>query len=168
MKFSANLNFLFTETALAISERIKLAHQHGFRAVEIPYPDGELPDVIQAIKNTGILVNLINIKLDKTKNELKYGSASIPGEEDLFKMQLDETVAFAKSINCKKIHLMAGTVNNHLENHFKTYVSNLKEASEVLQLNNIVGLIEPINKYAVPLYFMDSYIKGDDFPCSSN
>ncbi|XP_064540731.1 putative hydroxypyruvate isomerase [Drosophila montana] len=60
-----------------------------------------------------------------------------------------------------KIHLMAGTVNNNLENdHFKTYVSNLKKASEDLQLNNIVGLIEPINKYAIPLYFMESYTKA--------
>ncbi|XP_023172956.1 putative hydroxypyruvate isomerase [Drosophila hydei] len=160
-KFSANLNFLFTETASTISHRIKLAHQHGFRAVEIPYPDGELLNVSQVIQETGILVSLVNISLDKTRNELKYGSTSIPGEEKLFQKQLDETIEFAKTVNCKKIHLMAGVMNKKLEcEHYETYVSNLKKAADILLANNIMGVIEPINKYAVPSYFMDSFVKA--------
>lgn len=61
LKFAANLNFLFTEKATRISERIKLAHLNGFRAVEIPYPEGETQAAIEAIKDTGIVVSLINI-----------------------------------------------------------------------------------------------------------
>lgn len=41
--------------------------------------------------------------------------------------------------------------------HFKTYVNNLKYASKVLEENNIVGVIEPINKYSLPDYFLDNY-----------
>lgn len=67
LKFSANLNFLFTEAASTIAGRIKLADQYGFQAVEIPYPVGELLDVAQAIKESGILISLINISIGKSK-----------------------------------------------------------------------------------------------------
>lgn len=41
--------------------------------------------------------------------------------------------------------------------HLKTYISNLKYSAKILEENNIVGLIEPINKYSLPNYFLDSY-----------
>ncbi|KAH8359545.1 hypothetical protein KR093_007373 [Drosophila rubida] len=161
LKFSANLNFLFTETAATISERIRLASQNGFRAVEIPYPEGELKEAAQAVNDTGIVVSLINIAFDKTKEELKFGSTSVPGAENLFSQQLDDTIAFAKIVKCKKVHLMAGTRNNKSEgDHLATYISNLKIASKKLQSNNMTGVIEPINGYVIPTYFMNSYIKA--------
>lgn len=39
---------------------------------------------------------------DKTNDELKFGSTSVPGAETLFEKQLNETVSFAKAVNCKK------------------------------------------------------------------
>ncbi|KAH8404588.1 hypothetical protein KR215_000756 [Drosophila sulfurigaster] len=161
LKFSANLNFLFTETTTSISERIRLASQNGFRAVEIPYPEGELKEAAQAVNDTGIIVSLINIAFDKTKDELKFGSTSIPGQETLFNQQLDDTITFAKTVKCKKVHLMAGTRNGKSEaDHLATYISNLKIASRKLQSNNMSGVIEPINGYIIPSYFMNSYIKA--------
>ncbi|XP_032589600.1 putative hydroxypyruvate isomerase isoform X2 [Drosophila mojavensis] len=148
-------------SASTIAGRIKLADQYGFQAVEIPYPVGELLDVAQAIKESGILISLINISIDNTNDDLKYGSTSIPGEEQLFQKQLNETIEFAKTVNCKKIHLMAGVVNKKLEcEHYATYVSNLKEAADILLANNMIGVIEPINKYAIPSYYMDSFAKA--------
>lgn len=41
--------------------------------------------------------------------------------------------------------------------HMKTYISNLKYAAKTLTEHNIIGLIEPINKYSRPNYFLDSY-----------
>lgn len=59
---------------------------------------------------------------------------------------------------------MAGVMNKKLEcEHYETYVSNLKKAADILLANNIMGVIEPINKYAVPSYFMDSFVKGTAF-----
>lgn len=161
LKFSANLNFLFTETAVTIAERIRLASQHGFRAVEIPFPEGEIEQVEKAVNDTGITVSLMNIAFDKTKEDLKFGSTSTPGSEILFEQQLDKTISFAKAIKCKKVHLMAGTVSNKSESeHLATYISNLKIASQKLNLYNMTGVIEPINGYVIPKYFMNSYIKA--------
>lgn len=57
---------------------------------------------------------------------------------------------------------MAGTVSNkNAENdHLKTYISNLRKASDVLSSNNLTGIIEPINGYAIPGYFLNSFTKG--------
>lgn len=65
MKLSANLNFLFTEGGKPLSERIFMAHGAGFNAVEIPFPNFELEDVLQAKESTGIQIALINISLGK-------------------------------------------------------------------------------------------------------
>lgn len=160
LKFAANLNFLFTE-AKTIAERIHLAHRAGFRAVEIPFPRSEEEPVVKAKNDTGIQIALMNIALGP--EDLSLGATSIPGAEKQFQTHLNETIELAKRLDCKKIHLMAGLVKSSpVEEHSKTYQTNLKYAAALLEKENIVGLIEPINKYSVPSYFMNSY----DVACS--
>ncbi|CAG2062114.1 unnamed protein product, partial [Timema podura] len=55
---------------------------------------------------------------------------------------------------------MAGTVNEPTEEHAKVYEDNLRFASKLLENEGIVGLIEPINCYSVPKYYLNSYEKG--------
>ncbi|XP_030371298.1 putative hydroxypyruvate isomerase [Scaptodrosophila lebanonensis] len=161
LRFAANLNFLFTEASASIAEKICKAHKHGFKSVEIPYPKNETEEVVQATNDTGICVSLINISLNTTCDEFKFGTTSIPGAEKLFEEQLDETIQIAKLVHCKKIHLMAGIIGNGpSKEHFKVFTSNLKIAADSLKQHNMVGLIEPINKYAIPNYFLDSYEKA--------
>ncbi|XP_059219379.1 putative hydroxypyruvate isomerase [Stomoxys calcitrans] len=155
LKFAANLNFLFTEVA-SIAERISLAHKAGFRAVEIPYPRSEEAAVVKAREETGIKVALLNIALGT--NELQLGATSVPGAEKHFQTHLTETINLAKQLQCQKIHLMSGLVKtSSREEHLATYVANLKYAAGVLEKENIVGVIEPINQYSVPSYFMNCY-----------
>lgn len=155
LKFSANLNFLFTEVP-TIAERMFLAHKAGFRAVEIPYPRAEEQQVVKAKQETGLKVALLNIALGT--NELQLGATSIPGAENHFETHLNETVKLAKQLECCKIHLMAGAVGESpVQEHLKTYLANLKYAVGILEQENILGVIEPINKYSVPSYFMNSY-----------
>ncbi|EDW45702.1 putative hydroxypyruvate isomerase [Drosophila sechellia] len=161
LKFAANLNFLFTERATSIAERIRLAHQNGFRAVEIPYPDGETSDVVSAVKETGVVVSLVNLAFDKSDDQLRFGSTSVPGSEKLFRSQLDATIDFARQVNCNKIHLTAGLFKGGQESDYtKTYTANLKIAADSLRASKMIGVIEPINKYAVPGYYMNSYSKA--------
>ncbi|XP_075148795.1 hydroxypyruvate isomerase-like protein Gip [Haematobia irritans] len=155
LKFAANLNFLFTEAA-SIAERIVLAHKAGFQAVEIPYPRSEEAAVVKAKEETGINVSLLNIALGS--NELQLGATSVPGAEKHFQSHLNETVNLAKQLQCQKIHLMSGLVKtSSREEHLATYLANLKYAVGILEKENIVGVIEPINPYSVPSYFMNCY-----------
>lgn len=44
--------------------------------------------------------------------------------------------------------------------HDEVYVENLKYCAKELQQRDMIGLIEPINKYSLPGYFLSSYDKG--------
>ena len=55
---------------------------------------------------------------------------------------------------------MSGVVEKETPQHMETYINNLKQAVEMLKENNIIGLIEPINNYSVPNYFLNNYEKG--------
>lgn len=40
------------------------------------------------------------------------------------------------------------------------YIENLKYAASKLENENIIGVIEPINGYSLPGYYMNNYNKG--------
>jgi hydroxypyruvate isomerase len=55
---------------------------------------------------------------------------------------------------------MSGAVEKVDEENVKTYEKNIKHAASRFEMENIVGLIEPINPYSVPKYYMNSFHKG--------
>lgn len=56
---------------------------------------------------------------------------------------------------------MSGTVEKETPENLKVLEENLKTAVGLLQQNEIIGLIEPINNYSVPKYFLNNYDKGN-------
>lgn len=157
-KFCANLAFLFNEQPLL--ERYKLAKNAGFKAVESGFPFGfTVEQVTEAKKQANIEQILINIYTgDVSKGEL--GFAAIPGKESDFKASLEKTITYAKALGAKKMHIMSGKVENPTNEHDFTYENNIKYAVGVLEKEGILGVIEPINKYSVPNYYMNSYDKA--------
>lgn len=55
---------------------------------------------------------------------------------------------------------MSGKVEQRSVENDVVYLSNLSYAVKELEKAKIVGLIEPINNYSVPHYYMNSYDKG--------
>ena len=55
---------------------------------------------------------------------------------------------------------MSGTVEKVEDAHDNTYFKNIKKAANLFEKENIIGLIEPINQYSVPKYYMNSFEKG--------
>ncbi|CAL7952232.1 unnamed protein product [Xylocopa violacea] len=161
LKFATNLSFMFTETP-SIIERYKLAKEAGFKAVESGFPFGfSVKEVSEAKKNAGVEQILINVFTgDVSKGEL--GFAAIPGEEENFKKSINLTIEYAKALNCKKIHVMSGKVNQITSSNDDVYVKNLQYAVEKFQKEGIIGVIEPINNITVPNYYMNSFQKGLD------
>ncbi|XP_014364185.2 putative hydroxypyruvate isomerase [Papilio machaon] len=161
MKFCANLSFMFTEGA-SILERYALAKEAGFKAVETGFPFGHtLEQVKKAKESAGIEQILINLKTgDVSKGEL--GVTAIPGKENEFKENLQVTIDYAKAVGAKKIHIMAGKLENVTSSNWETYENNLKYAADVLKNVNLLGVIEPINQHSVPKYFLSDYGKAVD------
>lgn len=161
MRFCANLNFMFTECADLLG-RYRLARQAGFAGVEGPFPPDHVSveDLVKVRQETGLEQVLMNIALGDAP-EGQFGCAAIPGQEANFKANLERTVKYAKAVNCKKIHIMAGKLASPASaEHDSTYVKNLKTAASILEQNNILGVIEPINKYALPGYYLACYKKA--------
>nr|CAI5858197.1 unnamed protein product [Callosobruchus analis]CAI5863731.1 unnamed protein product [Callosobruchus analis] len=158
-KFCANISFMFIEKPFL--DRYNLAKSVGFKAVESGFPYGiQKEHVVDAKNAAGVDQILVNVYTgDVSKGQL--GFAAIPGKEKEFRDSLVMTLDYAKALGVKKIHIMAGKVEEQITvKHDSTYVDNLKYAAEMLEKENILGLIEPINVYSVPHYYMNNYEKA--------
>lgn len=66
LRFCANLNFLFGETGANVLDKLRLAKQAGFSAVELGFPAPFSDEqVVNAKNETGLDVILLNISLGK-------------------------------------------------------------------------------------------------------
>ncbi|XP_005923531.1 putative hydroxypyruvate isomerase isoform X2 [Astatotilapia calliptera] len=162
LKFCANISWLFTELP-DFSQRILAAAAAGFQAVEAAWLyDSDLQELQRVRKATGVEVVLINTPPGDIKAG-DLGLGAVPGREAEFREGLDLSVKYARALDCKRIHLMAGrvpvdsdraTVAKEME---AVFVQNLKYAADILSKEGITGLIEPINtRITDPGYFLDS------------
>lgn len=159
LKFCANLSFMFPEST-PLLERYALAKKCGFSAVECAFPyDFPVNEVQEAKEKAGVEQILINVYPGKKE----FGFAALPGKQTEFRDSLEMSVSYAKALNCRLIHIMAGIVASPTSENESTYRTNLMYASKILEQEQIVGLIEPISPFALPNYFMNSFDKGVSF-----
>ncbi|RZF32950.1 hypothetical protein LSTR_LSTR015810 [Laodelphax striatellus] len=161
MKFCANLSFMFQQETASLLERYGLASKAGFKAVECAFPyDYKIDDLVKAQKNANVEQVLINVYPGESG---QLGFAAIPGKEKEFETSLNSAIQYAKALNCKTIHIMSGKVENVQPVNDEVCLKNLTLASKLLESENIVGVIEPINKWSVPNYYLNNYEKALEF-----
>lgn len=156
LKFAANISTMFAQTPLLT--RYRLAQSHGFKAVECQFPYDVGIDNIRSEKETcGLEQVLINsYPGDLPKGEL--GFAAKPGCESEFLSSLETSIKYAKALDCKKIHIMAGITGTERNSIMEeTYLTNLTKAAGLLEKEGIVGVIEPLCKEVKPGYFLNNY-----------
>lgn len=159
VKLAANLSTMFKDGSLA--DRYSMAAQMGFKAVECQFPyDTPLEDIRRRKNSSGLEQILINsFPGDVSKGEL--GFAALPNCQDQFLRSLETTLEYAKALNCKKVHIMAGVTGRHQDKSMEeTYIKNLRKAAEMFEKENVVGVVEPLCKQVKLGYFLDSYEKG--------
>lgn len=101
LKFCANLTFQFQE-APSILERYRLAKEAGFKGVESAFPqDVPLEELVAVHQETGLKQVLLNIDLGTVRNGA-YGCASFLNSTEDFKKNLNNTITYAKALNCHK------------------------------------------------------------------
>ncbi|NBQ84064.1 MAG: isomerase, partial [Alphaproteobacteria bacterium] len=150
MKFSANLGLLFTEYDLP--DAIRAAKAAGFDAVECHWPYATPSDAIKAALNeTGLsMLGLNTPRGDADQGE--FGLTALAGREAEAKAAIDQAVAYAKAIDCPKIHVMAG-ITTHPEAE-AVFVENLVYA--IQSAPEMMFMIEPINTIDLPGYALSS------------
>ena len=150
IKFSANLGFLWSE--LSLPDAIRAAKMAGFDAVECHWPYDVPPnDIVLALEETGLKMLGLNTRkgdVDAGEN----GLSAIPGREVDARLAIDEAISYALAISAKSIHVMAGFTSSH--DAEKVFIRNLQYACDKAIKFNIKILIEPLNKYDAPGYFL--------------
>ncbi|XP_069378747.1 putative hydroxypyruvate isomerase isoform X2 [Paralichthys olivaceus] len=161
LKFCANISWLFTEMP-DFSQRIHAAASAGFQAVEAAWLyDSDLKELQRARAAAGVEVVLINTPPGDVKAG-DLGLGSVPGREAEFRQGLVMAIEYAKALDCKRIHLMAGRVpvgsqrTAVVKEMEAVFVQNLTYAADILSKEGITGLVEPINtRITDPRYFLD-------------
>lgn len=155
---------MFTESG-CLAERYEAAKQCGFKAVECQFPYSSDPEILAAArKASGLTHVLINsYPGDMTKGE--FGFACLPGQESAFKKSIETSLVYAKALNCRKIHVVAGPLEEHddFETFEETYLKNLEYVAEIFKEAKILGLIEPLCPAVRKTYFLSSFEKAIEY-----
>ena len=150
MLFSANLGFLWTE--LSLPQAIRAAGAARFDAVECHWPF-EVPaaEVVAALQDTGLPMLGINTRRGEVAAG-ENGLAAVPARKDAARAAIDEAIAYAVAIGARYIHVMAGVASGKTAH--QTFVQNLRYASASAAAVDKVILIEPLNPFDAPGYFL--------------
>lgn len=158
-QFAANLSMLFTEVPFA--QRFARAAQAGFGAVECQFPY-ELPaaEVKALLESNGLTMVLHNLPAgDWAAGD--RGIACDPSRVDEFRAGVVKAIDFATTLGVKKINCLAGKAPAGVPDAEvrQTLVSNLRHAATELGRHGIALLVEPINTYDIPGFWLDSTAK---------
>jgi hydroxypyruvate isomerase len=150
MRFSANLGFLWADRPLP--EAIRAAAAVGFDAVECHWPfDTPAAEVVAALEDTGLpMLGLNTRRGDVAAGE--NGLAALPGREPEARAAIDEALAYAAAIGARNVHVMAGFAEGPEAE--ATFLANLDHACRAAAPRGIGILIEPLNRYDAPGYFL--------------
>lgn len=157
-RFSANLGFLWTDRALP--DAIRAAHAAGFDAVECHWPyDVAADDVAAALAETGLPMLGLNTRRGHVAAG-ENGLAALPGRVDEARAAIDEALTYADVIGAGAVHVMAGKAEGPEAR--AVFASNLHYACARAAKGGRIILIEPLNPFDAPGYFLNTTAQAAD------
>jgi len=155
-QFAANLTMLFTEAPFL--ERFERASQAGFKAVEFlfPYPYSAA-EIKQKLDQHNLRLVLHNLPAgDWDAGERGIGCH--PDRVEEFRLGVAKAIEYAKVLGVAQLNCLAGKVPAGTDQKLfhDTFVANLKYASAELKKSNLKLLIEPINTFDIPGFFLNT------------
>jgi hydroxypyruvate isomerase len=154
-KFAANLTMLFTEHPFL--DRFEHAARAGFDAVEFLFPyafdASEIKDRLAANKLKLVLHNLPAGDWDAGER----GIACLPDRIDEFRDGVARAIDYGRKLGVPKLNCLAGKVPIGVTDDVlrRTFVENLRFAAAELKAVGIRLLIEPINLYDIPGFYLN-------------
>lgn len=153
-KFAANLSMLFTE--LPFMERFAAARAAGFDAVEYLFPYAWPRDELAAaLRSNGLRQVLHNLPAgDWDAGE--RGMACHPDRVPEFRAGVAQAIDYATALQCPQLNCLAGKLPAGVapEHAHITLVGNLRYAAAALQAAGIRLLVEPVNHFDIPGFFL--------------
>lgn len=153
-KFAVNLTTIFTEVPFL--ERFQKAKQAGFSFVECQFPyQSSIEDLRREIRDNDLSLVLINLPAGNWESG-ERGLAIFPERRDEFRQSVAKGIEYAKALGVAKLHCLAGVLDSEADRPRarETYLENLKFAASEMASYGLTLLIEPINPYDMPGYFL--------------
>jgi hydroxypyruvate isomerase len=150
-RFAANISLLYPEWPLI--DRVAAAARDGFAAIEVQQPyevaDAEWRRALDAARVQAVLIN--------APAGAERGLAALPGREAEFDATIVRALATAQALGVRQLHVMAGVPDADVAaaDALAAYLRNIGAACRALGAHGIGVVIEPINPYDVPGYFMN-------------
>ena len=159
-RFAANLSMLFTE--LPFLDRFEAAARAGFTAVEFlfPYafPAAEIRDRLVSNRLKLVLHNLPAGDWDAGER----GIACDPGRVDEFRAGVARAIEYGTALGVPQLNCLAGKAPAVVADELlrQTFVANLRFAAAALKEVGLKLLIEPINNYDIPGFWLNGTAKA--------
>ena len=154
-RFAANLSMLFTE--LPFLDRFDAAAKAGFTAVEFLFPYAySVADLKQRLSANRLELVLHNLPAgDWDAGE--RGIACLPDRVAEFRDGVARAIDYASALGAPQVNCLAGKVAAGVSDDVlrDTFVGNLRFAAAALQRANIRLLIEPINTFDIPGFYLN-------------
>jgi hydroxypyruvate isomerase len=159
-RFAANLSLLYAH--LPSLERIKAAKEDGFEAIECQFPYQEnsgaaLNEIVKLMTQLDLPMVLHNLRGgDLAKGD--RGLACDPARVEEFRKGILDAILYAQHLGVMHVNCLAGILPEGISRKQaqKAFIENLTYAAEELKKSNIKLLIEPINTFDVPGFFLST------------
>ena len=148
-RFAANISWLFQEWDFL--DRFAAARDAGFTAVECLFPYGHSIDAIANRLGDMELV-LFNLAPGDFANG-ERGISIFPERRAEFRAALERGLDYARALNVKRLHLMAGAAQGEVA--IDCFRDAIRMTCEVMPDRDI--MLEPINTRDIPGYLMSSF-----------
>ena len=159
-RFAANLTMLFNEVPFL--ERFALAKTAGFKAVEFLFPYAYSTEEIKsALDNNALKLVLHNLPAgDWDAGE--RGIACHPDRVNEFRSGVAQAIEYATYLHVGQLNCLAGKAPVGVEAKLlhDTFVSNLQYAASELKKAGLKLLIEPINTFDIPGFYLSKTEQG--------
>ncbi len=156
IKLAANLSMLFQEVPFL--QRFAAARAAGFRGVEFLFPYQWEPHELQtSLVENGLEQVLFNMPPGNW-DAGDRGLACLPTRQQEFRDGVIEAIKYAQAMGTPRLHCMAGIAPQGADRAelLETFVGNLKFAAGECAKFGLVLMVEPINPYDVPGYFLNT------------
>ena len=154
-RFAANLTMLFNE--LPFLDRFEAAAKAGFKAVEFlfpyPYAVADLKDRLSANGLTLVLHNLPAGNWDAGER----GIACLPDRAGEFREGVARAIEYGSALGMPQLNCLAGKAPAGMADAVlhETFVGNLRYAAGELKKAGLKLLMEPINTYDIPGFYLN-------------
>ncbi|OOG42965.1 hydroxypyruvate isomerase [Polaromonas sp. A23] len=154
-KFSANLSMLFTERAFL--DRFEPAAKAGFKAVEFLFPYAfSAADIKARLDGNGLQLVLHNLPAGDWEAG-ERGIACHPDRVKEFRSGVAQAITYAEALGVSQLNCLAGKAPAGASDAVlrKTFVDNLRYAASELKKADLKLLIEPINTFDIPGFYLN-------------